>query len=38
MHIFLKREIFMVFNVMTNKLSITDMCCTLDTDPVFLDK
>lgn len=38
MHILFKREFFMVFDLMTNELSITDMHYTVDTDPVFLDK
>lgn len=28
----------MVFDLMTNELSITEMHYTVDTDPVFLDK
>lgn len=46
MHILFKREFFMVFDLMTNELSITDihtvytdiLIYTQDTDPVFLDK
>lgn len=38
MHILLKREFLMVFDLMTNELSITEMHYTLDTDLVLLDE
>lgn len=38
MHVLLKREFYMVYHLMTNELSITEMQYTLYTDCVFLDK